>query len=693
MKKQILLIASFLFAVIFPGALSAQEPYKYCGTQVLHNELVRMNPEILEIERQQEEYTRQFVENSESQRFLPPVYIVPVVFHILHQYGVENISDAQIFNAMEILNVDFRKLNADTVDVVPAFKSIVADSEIEFRLATLDPNGNCTNGIDRIYTYETNIGDNGSKLNQWPREKYLNIWVVNTISSGAAGFSQYPSSVTGQNYVYDGVMILSDYVGAIGTGNVGTSRALTHEVGHWLNLQHCWGSTNQPGVACGDDFVSDTPETKGWSSCNLSGSICNPPIVENVQNFMEYAYCARMFTQGQAAKMRAAITSAVWTFRANLWSPANLAATGALANPPPPCIPIADFNQNVKYICEGGSVSFSDGSYNGTATSWSWSFPGGTPSTSTAANPVVQYPTWGVYDVTLTVTNSAGSNTIVRPGNVVVYYYGASNQVPLTESFESISVPGSDWYVIDKHGGNSWTKTGAAAKTGSFSMTKNNFQGNAVGVDELMTPPMDLKWVTGASLTFQYAFALRTTTGGVTDQLRLLSSNDCGKTWTPRYVKSGLTLSTAGIVGSSFIPSASQWSMQTVSLASGQVSGQGNVRLKFEYTYDKGNNLYLDDININGTVGINDGSSENLNLTISPNPSTSAPIVTFNLNNAQKITIETTDLLGRIVDQVKDKFMEAGEHQYQLIDIDKPGVYFVRMHLGENTVTEKVIIQ
>lgn len=97
----------------------------------------------------------------------------------------------------------------------------------------------------------------------------------------------------------DGVLCLSSYIGSIGTSSVGRSRVMTHEIGHSLNLSHVWGDTNEPGVACGDDNVSDTPETKGWTSCTLNGSVCNPPIVENVQNYMEYSYCDVMFTEGQ----------------------------------------------------------------------------------------------------------------------------------------------------------------------------------------------------------------------------------------------------------------------------------------------------------------------------------------------------------------------------------------------------------
>ena len=177
--------------------VNAQETtLKYCGSTEKYLERLKQHPEILDEERKLDAFTREFEKEKKSSKSQQAPYIIPIVFHIVHQYGSENISDAQIIDAVRILNEDFRKLNADTVDIVPQFKQIATDANIEFRLAKKDPNGNCTNGIDRIASLETNVGDDGSKLNPWDRSKYLNIWVVKTISSGAAGFAYYPSSVT-----------------------------------------------------------------------------------------------------------------------------------------------------------------------------------------------------------------------------------------------------------------------------------------------------------------------------------------------------------------------------------------------------------------------------------------------------------------------------------------------------------------
>jgi len=81
----------------------------------------------------------------------------------------------QIFDAIRILNEDYSKTNADISQVVATFAGITGNPQLNFVLAKKDPNGNCTNGIDRIVSAETNVGDNGSMINIWPKNKYLNV--------------------------------------------------------------------------------------------------------------------------------------------------------------------------------------------------------------------------------------------------------------------------------------------------------------------------------------------------------------------------------------------------------------------------------------------------------------------------------------------------------------------------------------
>jgi PKD repeat protein len=266
----------FTLVLAISGSAFTASAQLNCGSTEATQKLFQAHPELQTAFDDYNANITQILQNRD-QRDDSTIYIIPVVFHIIHQNGSENISDAQVQSAVTILNNDFRFTNFnDTVGtgtgkILPPFKSLAADTRIEFRLAQRDPNGNCHNGIDRIYSHKTNGADDGSKLNAWPREKYLNIWVVKTIgSAGVAGYAYHPATVNGALYPVDGIIILHDYVGSIGTGSPGLSRALTHEVGHWINLQHPWGNNNDPNVACGDDLVNDTPPTKGHTACSAT---------------------------------------------------------------------------------------------------------------------------------------------------------------------------------------------------------------------------------------------------------------------------------------------------------------------------------------------------------------------------------------------------------------------------------------
>ena len=242
----------FTAAFFMACQLSAQD--HFCGATEVQNKWFAEHPELkarfdqlqAEAEAQDKEY---FSNKSGSQQRTSTTsaanFTIPVVFHILHTGGGENITALQVQDAVSILNRDYRKQNADTSVVVAAFKNIIGDAKIEFQLATKDPNGDCTDGIIRHWDASTNwTGSLAEYAYTWNPTRYLNVYVVRTINSNAAGYTFLPGS--GIPAAMDAIVILSTYVGSIGTGNVGTSRALTHEVGHWLNLPHVWGGTNQP---------------------------------------------------------------------------------------------------------------------------------------------------------------------------------------------------------------------------------------------------------------------------------------------------------------------------------------------------------------------------------------------------------------------------------------------------------------
>jgi len=583
---------------ILGGVVIAQNQGFICGTTYMTEKLLRENPELKKtadsLRDVLEKFTLQFAEEQKNKKQAQQVKIIPVVVHIIHNFGPENISDAQVRSAIDLLNRDFRKRSPDTVDIVPQFKSIAADVEVEFRLAQKDPNGNCTNGIVRVVSPLTYNADDGVKaLSMWPRDKYLNIWVVASIAGGAAGYAYLPPTATPTN---DGVVIRHDYFGEIGTSDLVHGRALVHEVGHWLNLLHTWGPTNTPGDPSNcnsDDGVADTPNTIGHTTCNLNSGTCGSPI-DNVQNFMEYSYCFRMFTQGQKTRMQAALNSTV-AGRYYLWQQSNLIATGVSLDP---ILCRADFSAQSTFLCAKDSVQFQDMSFNG-VTQWLWSFPGGVPNTSTAQNPVVLYPNPGNFNVSLTVGN--GTSTIDTSKNNYIHVlprYGIPPQY--TQSFEN-TTPNSDFFVYDYDGnGYTWQIKNGVGASGTHSLMVEGYYTSS-GYDEFVSPSIDLRAYSSATLSFKYAIAPKGT--DYTDALKLYISKDCGKTWLLRWQSSGSSLyTTTSPVSSYFVPSPSHWKQVNVFIPVSYLTG--GFAYKFSFLPGDGNNLYIDDINISGTYSM-----------------------------------------------------------------------------------------
>ncbi|MBK8364865.1 MAG: T9SS type A sorting domain-containing protein [Bacteroidetes bacterium] len=679
MKKTLL---AFVIAASVATGSFAQE--LRCYTTEKHNEAIKNNPALI---RQMEELQKFTQEFGRTTRTSGVVYTIPVVFHILHNYGPENISDAQIYDAMRILNEDYRKLNADTTSIVASFQGIASDSEIEFRLATIDPNGNCTNGIDRIVTQLTYLAADPAKLNPWPNNKYLNIWVANSLeNTGAAAYAYYPGAAPTASV--DGVMSRHNYVGSIGTSSSTGARTLTHEIGHCFNLAHVWGSTNQPGVACGDDLVTDTPETMGHTSCDLSSSICNPPLIENVQNYMEYSFCEHMFTQGQSARMRIALNSPIGG-RNNLWQPSNLTATG-VSGPPQLCTPIADFDLNYQLVCEGGDITFYDLSWNGRVGNWNWSFPGGVPSTSTDSSPTINYPTAGIYPATLSVSNATGTDSITRTSLI----YVSSSQVasvPYIENFEdTASVPGNNGFLLNPDNGTTWTRVTNAAVSGTASIKINNFTNVKGQIDEWIMPAMDFSNITApVSMTFYVANARRSSTSE--DELKFAGSVNCGTSWQTRYNKSGATLATvATVVSSNFTPNVSQWRKETVTLNPFKLLP--NVRFKFTNTSDRGNNTYIDSINITGTiVNVDEMDEIQLGFALYPNPTTESSTVQFKLSTKQNVILDVKNILGETIRKVVSDELEGGLHEIMLPALPK-GIYMIDLYTGNKHHVRRLIV-
>ena len=257
-----------------------------------------------------EQHTKSFIDNAQR---VDGIITIPTVVHVIYSNSNENISDAQINSQIDVLNLDFRLLNLDSNNDWPQN----ADSEIEFCLASVDPNGNSTTGITRTSSNTTSWGTNDAMkfssnggVDAWPTGDYLNIWVCN-IGGGILGYAQFPGGASNT----DGVVVGPNYFGTTGylSPPFDLGRTTTHEVGHWLNLRHIWGDGN-----CNvDDFVADTPASDNPNyGCATGHSSCNS--TDMVENYMDYSddACMHLFTEGQKTRMRALFDTG--GFRASL---------------------------------------------------------------------------------------------------------------------------------------------------------------------------------------------------------------------------------------------------------------------------------------------------------------------------------------------------------------------------------------
>ncbi len=691
---------TIFFIILFFVPILNWAQYKPCITPEMNKWAEQQNPDAINAKMELEKFTTQYINMNYKEDNL---IIIPVVFHVVHNYGSENISRAQVLDAIRILNEDYRKLNADTVDIIPAFKSIAADSRIEFRLAKIDPDGNCTDGIDRVVSSLTNSADEGTKMiaPSWDRTKYLNIWTVASIASGAAGYSYYPASVSGQwGAAVDGVLILASYIGSIGTGDYVTSRALTHEIGHYLNLMHTWGNSNSPGLPenCDDDDqVSDTPNTVGHTSCQLDAATCGS-LVDNVQNYMEYAYCDRMFTLGQKDRMRATLNSAV-SGRNNLWTTANLIATGVDASVTPEiCMPVADFVYNKKFACTSLSVQYTDMTWQTDSIStYQWSFLGGSPSTSSMANPIISYTNAGIFSTSLTVTNPSGSSTITKNNIIQVQNTDSAYYLPWFEGFENQIFPNNPdsnyiWVTMG-NANNNWQRTQATSFSGLACMKISNNLNLENQVAEIYSPNIFISGQDAANI-IKFKVAYAQIDSNYKDQLQVFVSYNCGQSWYPRINKSGVSLQTVGgTYINNFIPTdTNQWRTENISI--GSFLSKPFIRLKFVATSHLGNPIYIDNIQLNQSTSIQTNDFEQLYLPlISPNPITENSQLWIRTEKDEDLNIRVLDMLGKSVYQNTSQISE-GEHAIPLSNLYSlpSGIYILHLSIHQNSTNIKIVI-
>jgi len=700
--KRAYIFPLLLLSLFFTVPATAQQ--HSCGSDEAYEEQEKNDPSLVEKRQSFENFLTQVAENpQESKLGKKATYTIPVVFHVFHNYGEENISKEQILDGLRVLNEDYSRTNADKSKTRSQFLDDAGVPDIEFKLAQKDPQGNCTDGINRIASPLTVGGDVNSAIKKqinWDHTRYLNIWVIKEIgrqSSGNGyiiGFATFPWAT---NSVDNGIVIRADYVGNIGIANRGyAGRSLTHEVGHWLGLLHPFqGGCGSNNCARSGDRICDTPPVKSASyGCPLNNNTCSndqgTDELDQIENFMDYANgsCANMFTKGQVAVMHSTLGS----YRSLIHSTGNQNFTGV--NITQTCAPVADFHSETRNttICAGASIKFEDLSWKGEITDRVWTFSGGQPSTSTFESPEVTYNSPGIYKVTLKVSNASGSHTKTKDMFIEVLDDVSDIAAPFYDELENTTDFLADYQIGMENGTQGWRRTTSYKYSGNFGLEARINQNTAHGERfNIILPSIDMRSQTGLDpkLSFRVAYSLREDNSG--ELLIIFGSDDCGVTWKSL---GGMLGSTVLASKSGFNPgwtpsSQSDWKIVSKSISRYGFDTVSNLMIRLEVQSRGGNSVFIDDININQFVlSVESPEQIEREINLYPNPSNGVVNIDLGRLDPNNTEISVYDIAGK---KVTVSLSLQADGTLKLGSLNS-GIYYVKIQNNQSEITKRVII-
>jgi len=619
------------------------------------------------------------------------IKIIPIVVHVIHDGGSENISDSQIQVQIDVLNEDYGKMPGTNGD------GNGVDTRVRLCLAKISPNGNCTNGIVRIKSTLTNHQSYQrsmlTDLSFWDNTRYLNIYVVKSIGGGVGGYSSFPGGPPAD----DGIVVRHNRFGRTGTAASLLGRTGTHEVGHWLGLYHTFH--NGCGVdTCSDgDFICDTPPVDSPNyTCTSINSCSNdsPDSNDQIENYMDYTpdACQDMFTNGQSVRMESTLN----TIRTLIWSDSNLVSTGCdTAFISPPCTAVADFVTLTPEVCVGNNVYFMDKSLN-YPTSWQWVFPGGTPDSSNSQNPTINYDSVGTYPVTLTVSDSTSSDFKLINSYISVINPGFGDSLSYLEDLEGGISPPVGITINNLDSGVTWELDSMASTSGKYSFKINNLINTNYGsADEIVLPWFNFSSASPDStlyMSFNWAYAR--SDPSFSDEMFVLISTDCGKNFTQLYYKTGAALVTGPTQTTPFIPDSSQWKSALINFL--VYKTEPYVQVKIVNVTDAGNNLYIDDIYIgDGTapfVSVSELEYKDELISIFPNPTHEATVLQYSLEQAGTVEISIYNAHGQLINLFEEGNKSRGTYRKNFSTTGwARGMYFAKVRAGKTEKTIKFI--
>ncbi len=697
----------------------AQQNKRVCGTDLHEQFLEQKDPNR---KQKREDYAKTMQKymamQKNSAQKSQTIIQIPLVVHMVYASTTDSITDAQIFSQIQVLNEDYTRTNADASTTPAPFAAVASSPQVNYCWAQRDPSGNPTTGIERRKSTTTSwTTDDKVKsfatggLDAWDPSRYFNIWVCN-LGGGLLGYGEFPTGSLSNTYGF--------VAGYFCFGNMGKvnppydkGRTATHEIGHCFNLLHIWGDDG--GACTGTDQCADTPnqaaENYGCPAYPHTDACAGSAPGVMFMNYMDYTDdgCMNTFTANQSTRMTAVVNNPPYNSlsTSNGCQPLTLPPidagittitkpVGGLGCTPTfvPNVTIKNWGTNTLTSC---TIQYKID--NLAVQNYSWS--GSLASLATATvNLASMTATAGTHTFSANTSSPNGgadgnaANDLATSNFNVSASVGAS--VPWTEGFESAATLPAGWNLYNPDADAAWQINTTVAKTGVHSMGFNNCDGDGATdmtgrIDKVMTTGFDLSSVSSATLTMDVAYAVLTYSGTpYPDKLEVKVSTNCGTTWTSVYSKTGATLASAPTytsIAACWVPTgASQWRNDVINLT--PYVGQSNVMISFENTSDWGTWVYLDNLNIAGTVGIKTESAIALGVSIYPNPSADGKFkVDVKKGDISKLSVY--DLLGNKVYEMNQKMI--GSFDIDLSNLSN-GTYLVEVTKDGKPAFNKVVI-
>lgn len=634
---------------------------------------------------------------------------------------------------------------------------IASDARIEFVLAKIGPDGEPTSGINRVYSDRSDMGNysnnpanptppevvfynvwrnNMKSVIQWDPTKYFNIWSVENIPNSTGGtilgFAQFPDQLS-YNVETDGVVLATDYLGE--TNNPGIlGRTLSHEAGHWLNLQHIWGDddTDNTGnpildpvtdedeleqILEGTDEVYDTPDQGNRTPNNCPTFIevgeAGTLYGDMFMNYMDYStdVCMSLFTFGQVERMRAAMD----VYRSVIFSEENLMATGTSDNFDVSTLkPAVDFAVSKRQACVGETITLTSDVRNmDGSTTYTWTFPGSSLPSQSTNDASITFTESGTFDVQLEVTNANGTTTklihdaiYVAPNTTVLtapLFFDFTNYSDVEGPTSIVTAISNDnfggWKFASEQGNPNGNTQGAVG-----AMRVASYLNDEAEVQTLIVKPINTENLeNGSTLTFDYATVKRTPSSD--DRIRVLAKRDCDGDWKVIYenstnpsiqnevVTEGMAINNGQIQYLDYVPASSDWKTAEVRLPAA-FRGKSYVQFKLELFGRDGNFFYLDNLNISGApVSVDENEFES-SFSVIPNPSNGNAVVEFELSNSTDVTLEIVDIIGKSYGAISEGMTE-GKNMVHISNVASDlanGIYFAKITKNNRVYTQKFVV-